>query len=281
MRLIVENKNNEKLELTNNSNYAITSISGLNPAPANINTSKLATSDGSLLNSTFVKERNIVITIYIMQEIEKNRIALYKFFRPKQYIKLYYSNDSRDVFIEGYVETFEGDFFTKSENFQISIICPFPFFKSTEESVIVLTNISSQFTFPFSIPEEGIIFSEYYSTNSTPIVNAGDVEAGLIIDFYSTGNVVNPIIRNVDTGEFFGLNYTIEAGSIARITTIKGQKSAKLITYGTTTNIINYVMKNSTWLQLNSGENQFAVTTVSGSSFLTTTLYHTDLFEGV
>ena len=281
MRLIVENKNNEKLELTNNSNYAITSISGLNPAPANINTSKLATSDGSLLNSTFVKERNIVITIYIMREIEKNRIALYKFFRPKQYIKLYYSNDSRDVFIEGYVETFEGDFFTKSENFQISIICPFPFFKSTEESVIVLTNISSQFTFPFSIPEEGIIFSEYYGTNSTPIVNTGDVEAGLIIDFYSTGNVVNPIIRNINTGEFFGLNYTIEAGSIARITTIKGQKSAKLITYGTATNIINYVMKNSTWLQLSSGENQFAVTTVSGSSFLTTTLYHTDLFEGV
>lgn len=281
MKLIIENKYNEKLELTNNSNYAVTDISGLNPAPANINVSKLAMSDGSILNSTSVKERNIVITIYIMKEIEKNRIALYKFFRPKQYVKLYYSNDTRDVFIEGYIETFEGTLFTKSEKFQISIICPSPFFSSVNETSTILTNVDSEFSFPFSIPNEGVVFSNLNDFNIGTIINSGDTEAGMIIDLYSTGDVISPIIYNNVTHEFLGLNYVIKAGNTVRIVTKRGQKSITLLTYGSTRNLINYITKNSTWLQLETGSNVFTVKTTSGKEFLTTKITHVDLFEGV
>lgn len=281
MRLIVENKMHEKLELTNNPNYAITSVSGLNPTPAGINTSRLATSDGTIYNSSFVNQKNIVITIYIMRSIEKNRIALYKFFKTKQYVKLYFSNDTRDVFIEGFVETFDGDLFSMSQNFQISIICPSPFFSALKETKTTLNNIDSGFSFPFSIAEAGIPFSELNDINLANVINAGDVESGLIIDMYSTGRVVNPKIHNADTGEFFGLNYTIESGNTVRIITQKGKKSVKLLTYGVERNLINYVAENSVWLQLDIGSNTFTVTADEGKAALNTTIYHTNLFEGV
>lgn len=279
--LTVENINGEKLQLTNNDNYAVTSITGLNPAPANINTSKLATNDGSIFNSSSVNQRNIVITVYIMRSIERNRIALYKFFKPKHYVKIYYTNDSRNVFIEGYVETFEGDLFSQSENFQMSIICPSPFFKSVEQTSVTLSNMTSMFKFPFSIAEEGVPFSQIDEINMATLTNSGDVESGLIIDMYSNGTVVNPVIHNVTTSEFFKLNYTIHFGNTVRITTQKGQKSVKLLTYGVERNLINYVAENSKWLQSTVGENKFTVTTDSGSSYLRTTIAETDLFEGV
>lgn len=279
--LIIENKNHEKISLTNNDNYAVTHISGLNPAPANINTSKLATSDGSLFNSSSVNQRNIVITVYIMRSIEKNRIALYRFFRPKEYVKIYFSNGLRNVFIEGYVETFDGELFSMSQNFQISIICPSPFFKAMNETTTILSNVNSLFSFPFAISNQGIPFSDLSEINLATVQNTGDIESGIIIDLYSIGKVVNPVIHNVDTNEFFGLNYTIEAGNTVRINTLKGQKSVKLITYGVERNLINYISENSIWLQLNTGSNLFSVTMDEGNMSLSTTIRHTDLFEGV
>lgn len=279
--LTVENINGEKLQLTNTDNYAVTSITGLNPAPANINTSKLATNDGSIFNSSSVNQRNIVITIYIRRSIEQNRIALYKFFKPKHYVKIYYSNDSRDVFIEGYVETFDGDLFSRSEKFQISIICPSPFFKSTDETSVILSNVTSAFKFPFSIGTEGIPFSQINDINLATLTNRGDVESGLTIEMYANGTVTNPTIYNVTTSEFFKLNYTLNFGNMARITTQKGQKSVKLLIYGVERNLINYIGENSIWLQASVGENEFTLTAESGVSNLTTTIRQTNLFEGV
>ena len=66
-----------------------------------------------------------------------------------------------------------------------------------------------------------------------------------------------------------------------RIITQKGKKSVKLLTYGAERNLINYVAENSTWLQLDVGFNTFTVTTDEGKAALTTTIYHTNLFEGV
>ena len=42
----------------------IKSIEGLGPAKANINTTYLATNDGSLYNSARLEERNIVMQLY-------------------------------------------------------------------------------------------------------------------------------------------------------------------------------------------------------------------------
>ena len=109
--LTVENERGDQLELTHSNNYTVTNVEGLNPPKATINTAVVASFDGSWFSSSRMAERNLVLTIVIENEIERNRLKLYQYFKPKKPCKLYYKNASRDVSIAGYVETLEVSLF--------------------------------------------------------------------------------------------------------------------------------------------------------------------------
>ena len=256
--LSVKNISGDVLRLTRNNSYAITGVTGLTPVAANINTSTAGIYDGETYNSARLGYRNIVITLYFTHDVEKNRIKLYDYFQTKQFCTLYFSNDSRDVYISGYVETFECDLFSVSETAQISIICPNPYFKSVAEIV----NSSSE--------ETTII-----------IPNNGDVPAGMDIVINFTGAVTNPVIRNAATGEYFCLNRDFVSDDVVTVNTRNGEKSVKLTRFGVDFNIINAVDASSVWLQLRRGNNTLYFNADSGVDHMTVTFKHTDLFVGV
>ena len=81
--LKVENRIGDMLNLSGNSNYTVYKVEGLAPPKATINSSVNAASDGILINSTKLESRNIVIYIAIENEIESNRINLYRWFTSK------------------------------------------------------------------------------------------------------------------------------------------------------------------------------------------------------
>ena len=85
--LKVENHRKDTLELTNNPNYTVYKIEGLNPPPAVINSSVNTTSDGSKINNTRLESRNIVIYTTIEGDVEANRINLYKYFPVKKTVR--------------------------------------------------------------------------------------------------------------------------------------------------------------------------------------------------
>ena len=96
--LKVENITNNVLTLTQReSDFQVLQIDGLNPPNAQINRSTVAGLDGSKFNSSKLNERNIVITIKLNGDIEKNRLYLYSFFNTKRWCKIYYKNESLDV----------------------------------------------------------------------------------------------------------------------------------------------------------------------------------------
>lgn len=149
--LIAQNKYGQQLELTENEAYTITSIEGLDPPDATINTSKNANADGSVYNSSYVNDRQIIITMAINYPAEDNRIALYTYFKTKMPITLFYENDTRDVYINGYVQNFSVDYFGKKQIAQITIECPKPFFNDVEDESQTLSQIVNMFEFPFAI----------------------------------------------------------------------------------------------------------------------------------
>ena len=80
-----KNKKGSILELTDNEEqYQVTNIEGLTPPNANINTASYANGDGSSFNSSRIPNREIVITVYINGDVQKNRLTLYKYFRNKK-----------------------------------------------------------------------------------------------------------------------------------------------------------------------------------------------------
>lgn len=280
-KLIVENKAGMKFDLTNERTLNIISVDGITPPEANIVTHEIAMNDGTRFNSATVKQRNIVLHIRIIGDVEHTRINLYRFFRVKQYCKIYYENGSRNIYCEGYVESVEGDLFTKSQQIDISIICPSPWFRELDLIYFDMSQVLSLFEFPFSIEIEGIPFSELETELLAPVINSGDVDTGIILKLHATGEVINPRIYNADTHEMLGLNFKMISGDEIHISTLRGEKYVRHVREGVTTNIFNSLMRNPAWFQIPTGITNFTFDCESGNEFFSVQFIGQNLYEGV
>lgn len=278
--LIVQNKYGQQLELTHNEAYVIEEIDGLDPPEATINTTRNANADGSVFNSSYVNDRQIIITMAVNSPAEANRIQLYKYFKNKYPLRLFYKNSTRDVYIDGYCQKINIEMFNKKQIAQIIIRCPEPFLKSVQDEMIDFSAIQADFEFPFSI-ESPIEFGEIQLNEEKDLINSGDVETGVTITLRARGSVTNPRIYNIETNEYFKLNITMQQGDEIVINTEKKQKSVKLTRAGVTSNIIGNLASGSTWFQLNPGDNIFSVTADSNPENMDAYCVLTDQFEGV
>lgn len=278
----IQNKYGELLELTHNPDYTVVSINGLAPAAATINTAVMTTADGEFFNSSRVGMRNIVVLVKINGDIERNRLALYRYASPKSPIRFYFKNGSRNVYIDGYVETHEVNLFENGQAAQISIICPQPFFKSIKDASIEFSSVLSNFKFAFGTNFNAPVpFSSVTSAAEKNIVNDGDAETGVIIELHAAGVVENPVIYDKDTREKFALTFTMEGGDVIRINTNTGEKSVILIRDGKESNIINYSDMNNDWFKLRYGDNKFTYDCEAGYEFLNVKMIFSNKFEGV
>lgn len=269
------------MELTHNPSYAISSIDGIDPPEATINTTRNANYDGTVYNSSFLNERQITITLAVNKPAEDNRIRLYRYFKSKSWVRIYFKNGTRDVYIDGYVKSMQVGFFDKKQTVQIVIECPRPQFNGANLDVQEFNFIYPLFEFPFAIEEEGIPFSEIVLAQEKSIINHGDLETGVFINIHAMGPVSTPKIYNVDTGERIIVNVTMQAGDDININTIQGEKSIVMKRDGVTTNLIGNLDHSSTWLQMSPGDNVITVDAEAGLEYLYITFTMTDQFEGV
>lgn len=280
--LSVETPRGDSITLSQNTNkYSLVNVEGLAPPTAAINVAVNANFDGSTYTSSRMNERNIVIQFAIEGNVEENRIALYKVFRPKAPVRVRYKNNHRNVYIDGYVESFECNFFDEKEVAQISILCPYPYFSDENNLDFDFSTIRPLFEFPFDIDEDGIPFSTIVLGQEKNIINSGDIETGMLIRFTAVGGCTNPTIYNTVTNEKIKVNISMSAGNVLEINTNRGKKSVRLTSSGTTTNVINYLDKTSRWLQLEVGDNLFMTEATSGGENLLCNVIYDNLFGGV
>lgn len=280
--LIAENQYGEQLQLTNNPAYVITNIDGLNPPDAIINMLGRAGHDGSVLNTAYVGNRQIIIDIKINSPAELNRNRLFRFFRTARRTRLIYHNGLHDVFIDGWVENAPVPYFETKQGLQVTLICPDPFWHGLTEVEGVTNGIDSLFEFPFTIEEnQPIPFSEYDSSGGAYIWNPGDMECGLIIEILASGSVSNPLIYHVNTDTYFKVNTSLQSGDRLIINTRTDEKSVKRIRSGSTTNLIASIDIDSTWLQADPGQNVFMLRATSGTSNMMADIRFITNVEGV
>lgn len=263
----IENSNGDLLTLTGQEAvFQVINIAGLNPPAAQINTTTIVGLDGAVFNSSKLQTRNLVLTIKINGDVETNRLLLYSYFKTKDKCKFYYTNNSLDVSIEGYVESVECDLFTNSEKAQISILCPYPYFKSLSEILTDSSNITPRFVFPFSINiDEPVVISTLDDTEGIAVFNSSESETGVIVEIDVNDSVSSIEIKNTSTGDDLKLVYSFLSGDKIIINTNKGQKSINLIRGGTISNLFSALQQGSVFFQLTVGTNNFEYL-VSGSA---------------
>lgn len=297
----IENKLGEVLTLTQiESEYQIVQIEGLNPPPARVNLLNMANIDGARFNNSKLETRELVITVKLNgsgADVEANRQRLYRYFPTKDWCKFYYTNNFRNVFIEGYVNTVQVSPFAKDERMQISIVCPQPYFKSLYMIIDDISKVLNRFEFPFAFGSNGatnpdvptdpgtddaIPFSEIEMDRVTNVYNDSESETGMMIEI----EVIQPIdtitIQNTDSGEFFTINYSFVQNDKIIINTNLGSKSISLIRDGVTYNIFPALVKGSTFFQLNIGNNFFGFTVgESEASSVHIVFKHYTVYRGV
>ena len=284
-----------------NTGFLIKSITGLGPVKANVNTTEVATNDGSMFNSARLSQRNIVIQMVFVnsiygEDIEEIRQKSYKYFPIKKNVELVIETNNRYVRTTGYIESNEPDIFSKQEGTQISIICPDPYFYSASEdgnNVTDFYSIDPMFEFPFSnesLSEPLLVFGEIQIKTEGVITYSGDSEIGVMIYIHAIGpaehiNIYNTETREVMTIDTVKLEKLTGRGLIAGddiiINTLKGEKSITLIRSGVSYNILNCLDKNTDWFTLVKGDNIFAFTADSGVTNLQFRIENKVIYEGV
>lgn len=286
------------LELANpyDSGFLVKEITGLGPMKANINTTELATMDGSLFNSSRANSRNIVFSLGFLnyeKTIEEVRLDSYKYFPVKRPITILVETDRRLAEIVGYVESNEPNIFSNDEGCQVSVICPDPYFHAFQVNRTVFSGVDPLFEFPFendSVTEKLINFGEIRQKFDAMIFNDGDENVGVTIMIHIKGIVEGLIIWNITMKETMGIDDDklesltgsgLKSGDDIIIETSRRKKSATLKRRGKRTNILNCLKKPIAWLQLQRGENVFAYTADVGQLQIDFTVENRVVYEGV
>lgn len=276
--------------------FILHDMTGLGPPTASVNTSKVATKDGSKYNSARAEERNIVLPMYFapIPTIEDARHRSYKYFPLKKPVILAFKTDNRECQIVGYVETNEPDICSDREGCQVSIICPNPYFSSIYDTVTSFSGVEASFEFPFSNEDTSnphIEFGKIVVKAENIVRYGGDAESGVQIRIAASATVKNITIYNVDTRGTMHIYHDklvaltgsgIVKGDEIIITTDKGARSVSLLRNGKSTNILNAIdPRNDEWFSLTKGDNIFAYTADEGSDYLMFVVDHTTLYEGI
>ena len=263
------------------SQFALRDIDGVDAPDATVSTDSRAGYDGSTVTNSSVYLRNIVLSFYIMGDVDQAKKDIYKAFQIKREGTFHYVSDAWNVEIPCYVEKCEIPPTKRPMVATISLLCPEPYFRAVEDIVAEIQNITNSFYFPLVLPEEGIALGLISSNYSANIVNEGDVPLGMTVEFRANDDVVKPKIINTKTLEYIEIDASLVAGDIVQICTVEKQKRVTLIREGQEYNYFNYLTDGSTFLQLAEGDNEFQYLAESGGANLYMRLYYTPLYVGV
>lgn len=279
--LKLENSKGNVVNIDDGVYYAVVGISGLNPPSASIFKSTSPNRKGVKHNGLTIGERVLIISVKLLGNIELNRNRLYDWVDTGEYVKIFYRNDTKNVYCEGLVEECDVNTYSAGETMNIAISCEDPYWKDLNELAIELSNIIKQFTFPFAISEP-IPFSTTADNNSTTIYNDG-AETGMVITINCTAPVKNLTIYDPnDVTKQIKILTTLEENSIVKIDTDISPKTIKYYKPdGTVENILKYVDKNLTWFTLKRGSNTFGYSADSGVNNVNVTISFINKYLGV
>lgn len=280
------NGNNKSIELGNAAPFLVTTVDGLGSPPNEIYTQKSPFQDGVSVTGSSLESRNIVIEGKIIganRQIYRN--TLLSVLNPKLSGKLIIDLGSTQRQIDCKVEQapyFPGESGQNHQDFSISLIAPNPFWQDISESKTDISTETGNLEFPLEIPAEGLELSIRTISFITNIYNPGDVETPIKVRLKATGTVENPIIENLNTGEYIRIKRTLAEGDTLEINTAFGNKRVEIIKPdGNRENVFHYIDYKSTFFQLAGGDNTIKYDAEVGENNLDVSIYYTPQYLGV
>lgn len=250
-------------------------------------TYKFAKQVGVYVASTSLETRPVSIVGWIVAENEdvmtKRKAKLNSFVNPQEEIQIEYKNKylifSPETSIQ-YSREEQKDNNEVVAKFKISGTAANPLFFDLDSSSVLSSRFEPTFHFPLIINQEDlkdsddpkqkhdkptIVFGAKEKNKLILITNTGSVPVGMNIRMKATNGVLNPVITNINTQEFFKVNKNLEHNEEVEIETTIGSKHIYgKVEFGEWKNYFKYRDFNSTWFQLATGDNVFQYDADSG-----------------
>ena len=240
----------------------IESIEGIYAFTGEVTTSPYSQTNGDRYKFTRAPRRNIVVQGKIFDNFYDNRQLMYRVFRLGSLGQFCYSEPNKDSrYADYYVESVDIDQDAYRGQFQISLICPDPFFYAGDSESVDLSGWLPDFEFIHEFDENGEELGHRVASMIQEIDNYNGVDGiGLKIIMTSTANVVNPYVYLYETGEQISVGttanpYTLTSSKRVEIDTTTGKKSIIQIANGVETRIDEYLDPDSVFFQLHAGIN--------------------------
>ena len=268
------------MPLVGNKYFKLGHVDGQTVANSSLSSAVVGGADGDKVNNIQATPRTIIIDLHIDGNVEETKREILRVVKFKQRATLVWEQDGRTISISGLAEAVAMPRWNNDVIMQITLHCEQPFWEDVDTVIqqineaIGLHYFTSGGVDMLYFPENGIAFGEYDTIREKTFYNDGDVSVGVEITLLAHDTVTNPIIYDVN-GNFFGLGYEYEsadggagigtawvsnpfvmqAGDNVIITTHKGNKTVK----HNGVNILDKVKPNSTWLQLETGDNVYRI----------------------
>lgn len=193
----VVNSYGEELTMTlkepQNSGYAITEITGLEPTEVDIKQTQFVSGRKYKYNAGFHKYREIGFSFLyyedncLLMDVEQLRNNLYKYFRTNDKIILYFEKDDVQYSIEGYVSKHEAQIWSNACGAKVNVLCPDPWFRKND--IKYLDTTENEDNNDCKIIYQGDISTGFKLTITTPISTYSGSELILSAEHVLTGAI--------------------------------------------------------------------------------------------
>lgn len=265
LRKIVCSSQGQELEISYQGDFFLSSVDGLSNLTSTLDVRPTAQIDGGIYTGEIVQPRNIVLNILIYRDLERKRNRILSFFLPRSTGTLTYTGDMVSRKIDYRVESINiPDSNVPYKIITVSLICPDPYFRDVDEFSKNMAGKTPLLTAPFVLLPHGSALSALVLKHEAAIINEGVKSTGMVITFLAKGEVVNPRLDNLTTGEYIQVNVTMSQGQRLIVNTNRGNKRITL----DGANISNKKDRMSTFVQLIPGENILKYSAQSGQTNL-------------
>lgn len=254
---------NDSIDFSSNEDYVIQELD-FGQVKGKNNVTQYINLIGYSVESTAYEPRDIVIKGYVIDNLPQAKRLLNKLINPMQNLRIRKGNYEIEAKPDMSIKYGIGYEINNRLicQFVISATAYMPLFKFKKPKLYNEAKIKPVSLFSLRIPKKkGICFGYVPAVSINNINNIGDVETGFLIRFVAEkGSVSNPIVKNNKTGEYIKAAIEMSKGDVIEISTVSGEKFAKLIRGQTEIDIFKYITKQSAMgLILNVGVNDFSI----------------------
>lgn len=250
------------MPLVDNEWFYLSGVDGMTKTDVALSTSTVLSMDGDTVNNVQAQPRQIVLYLEIKpgRDVEEAKRYITSFVKPKLPGSLRWSKNERNIEITGIVQAADMPRFSQKCVMMITLYCSAPYWADVEYLVTEISSLIDMHYFPVNagglyFPVEGVPFGAIELNRTKTFTNSGDVASGMLVTIRALSTVTNPVMHDLVSGKFIGINDILQAGDEVIISTYKGKKT---ITKNGE-NVIDRIMFGSTFLQLEVGDNEFLI----------------------